>query len=75
VIFFQGLEDRVVPPAQAENMVAALRRRGIEAPLITFPGEQHGFRIKENISRALDTELAFYRQIFRIRSNFPIART
>jgi dipeptidyl aminopeptidase/acylaminoacyl peptidase len=66
VIFFQGLEDRVVPPAQAENMVAALRQRQIEAPLVTFPDEQHGFRRKENISRALDAELAFYRQIFRI---------
>jgi dipeptidyl aminopeptidase/acylaminoacyl peptidase len=69
VIFFQGLEDRVVPPAQAENMVAALRHRGIEAPLVTFPGEQHGFRRKENISRALDAELAFYRRIFRIAAD------
>jgi dipeptidyl aminopeptidase/acylaminoacyl peptidase len=65
VIFFQGLEDRVVPPAQAENMVAALRQRGIEAPLITFQGEQHGFRRKENVSRALNAELAFYRHVFR----------
>ncbi len=66
VIFFQGLQDRVVPPAQAENMVAALRSRGLAAPLVTFPDEQHGFRRKENISRALDAELAFYREVFRI---------
>jgi len=67
VIFFQGLQDRVVPPAQAENMVAALRRRGLVAPLVTFPDEQHGFRRKETIVRALSDELAFYREVFGIR--------
>jgi dipeptidyl aminopeptidase/acylaminoacyl peptidase len=66
VIFFQGLEDRVVPPAQAENMVQALRRRGLTAPLVTFPDEQHGFRRKETIVRALSAELAFYREVFAI---------
>jgi dipeptidyl aminopeptidase/acylaminoacyl peptidase len=66
VIFFQGLQDRVVPPAQAENMVAALRSRGLVAPLVLFPDEQHGFRRKENISRALVAELAFYREVFGI---------
>jgi dipeptidyl aminopeptidase/acylaminoacyl peptidase len=66
VIFFQGLQDRVVPPAQAENMVAALRGRGLVAPLVTFPDEQHGFRRKETIVRALSDELAFYREVFAI---------
>ena len=66
MIFFQGLQDRVVPPAQAENMVAALRSRGLVAPLVLFPDEQHGFRRKENISRALVAELAFYREVFGI---------
>jgi dipeptidyl aminopeptidase/acylaminoacyl peptidase len=66
VIFFQGLQDRVVPPAQAENMVQALRSRGIVAPLVTFPDEQHGFRRKETIVRALTDELAFYREVFGI---------
>jgi dienelactone hydrolase len=68
VIFFQGLQDRVVPPAQAENMVAALRSRGLVAPLVTFPDEQHGFRRKETIVRALSDELAFYREVFAIKA-------
>ena len=68
VIFFQGLQDRVVPPAQAENMVAALRSRGLAAPLVTFPDEQHGFRRKETIVRALGDELAFYREVFGIEA-------
>jgi len=75
VIFFQGLQDRVVPPAQAENMVAALRSRGLAAPLVLFPEEQHGFRRKESICRALAAELAFYRESFSIAaSEVPPAR-
>ena len=66
VIFFQGMQDRVVPPAQAEAMVQALRKRGLEAPLLLFPDEQHGFRRKETIVAALEAELAFYRKVFGI---------
>jgi dipeptidyl aminopeptidase/acylaminoacyl peptidase len=66
VIFFQGLQDRVVPPAQAQAMVAALRKRGLEAPLFLFPDEQHGFRRKETVVTALEAELAFYRKVFGI---------
>jgi dipeptidyl aminopeptidase/acylaminoacyl peptidase len=62
VAFFQGAEDRVVPPAQAEAMVVALRRRGIPCLYLLFDGEQHGFRRADNIKRALDAELYFYAQ-------------
>ncbi|MCU0519831.1 MAG: S9 family peptidase [Anaerolineae bacterium] len=64
VIFFQGLEDKVVPPAQAEEMVAALDRKGIPVAYLAFEGEQHGFRRADNIKRALDAELWFYGRIF-----------
>ena len=60
VIFFQGDEDKVVPPDQTERMVAALRARGIPAGYLLFSGEQHGFRKAANIKRALDAELYFY---------------
>ena len=60
VAFFQGAEDRVVPPEQAEVMVEALRRRGIPSLYLLFDGEQHGFRRADNIKRALDAELYFY---------------
>jgi dipeptidyl aminopeptidase/acylaminoacyl peptidase len=60
VAFFQGAEDRVVPPQQAEAMVAALRRRGIPCLYLLFDGEQHGFRRADNIKRALDAELYFF---------------
>jgi len=64
VIFFQGLEDRVVPPSQAEKMVKALRGKGLPVAYVTFEGEQHGFRQAANIKRALEAELYFYSRIF-----------
>jgi dipeptidyl aminopeptidase/acylaminoacyl peptidase len=64
VIFFQGLEDEVVPPRQAETMVKALDDKGIPVAYLPFEGEQHGFRRAENIKRALDAELYFYSRIF-----------
>ena len=64
VIFFQGLEDKVVPPNQARLMAASLARRGLEAPLHEFPGEGHGFRRQDTIHRVLELELAFYADVF-----------
>lgn len=64
VIFFQGLEDRVVPPDQTERMVSALRRRGVPVEYHAFPGEQHGFRQADTIRRCLEAELDFYRRVF-----------
>ncbi len=64
VIFFQGLEDKVVPPNQAEMMVEALRQKKLPVAYVTFEGEQHGFRQAKNIKRSLDGELYFYSQIF-----------
>jgi dipeptidyl aminopeptidase/acylaminoacyl peptidase len=64
IIFFQGLEDAVVPPNQAELMVAALRRKGLPVAYLTFEGEQHGFRRAETIQTVLRAELAFYGRVF-----------
>jgi dipeptidyl aminopeptidase/acylaminoacyl peptidase len=64
VIFFQGSEDKVVPPNQAEGMVAALRDKGIPVAYVAFDGEGHGFRQAANIQRALEGELAFYGRVF-----------
>jgi dipeptidyl aminopeptidase/acylaminoacyl peptidase len=64
VIFFQGLDDKVVPPNQAEVLFDALRRRGTPTAYVPFQGEQHGFRKAENICRALEAELYFLARIF-----------
>ncbi|MEE9157008.1 MAG: S9 family peptidase, partial [Gammaproteobacteria bacterium] len=64
VIFFQGLEDAVVLPNQAEQMVQALASKGLPVAYVPFAGEQHGFRRAENIKRAMDAELYFYGRVF-----------
>lgn len=64
VIFFQGLDDKVVPPNQAERMVDAMRARGVPAAYVTYPGEGHGFRRGENIRHSLEAELSFYGEVF-----------
>jgi len=64
MIFFQGLEDVIVPPNQAEMMVDALREKGIPVAYLAFEGEQHGFRKAETIHAVRSAELAFYGRIF-----------
>ena len=63
VIFFQGLDDLVVPPNQATRMVDALRRRGVPVAYVPFEGEQHGFRQASTIRRTLEAELFFYGRV------------
>ncbi len=64
VIFLQGADDKVVPPNQAEAMVDALDAKGIPVAYVLFEGEGHGFRKAGNVSRALESELAFYGRVF-----------
>ncbi len=64
-LFLQGLKDKVVPPNQAEAMVAALDKQKIPVAYVTFPEEGHGFRQAENIKRALEAELYFYSKVFQ----------
>lgn len=64
VIFFQGLEDKVVPPNQTDKMVEALRMKKIPVAYVAFADEAHGFRRAENIERALEAELCFYARLF-----------
>ncbi|RMF27960.1 MAG: S9 family peptidase, partial [Chloroflexi bacterium] len=72
IIFFQGAEDRVVPPEQAERMVEALRAKGLPVAYLLFEGEQHGFRRAEHIKRALDAELYFYSRVFSFDLADPV---
>ncbi|MGI8755330.1 MAG: alpha/beta hydrolase family protein [Acidimicrobiales bacterium] len=64
LIVLQGDEDEVVPPNQAEMIVAALAAKGIPHAYLLFEGEQHGFRQAANIVRALEAELWFYGRVF-----------
>jgi len=63
MILFQGLEDKVVPPSQAEEMVAALEEKGVPYAYVAYEGEQHGFRKAENVKRTSEAELYFYSRV------------
>jgi dipeptidyl aminopeptidase/acylaminoacyl peptidase len=76
VIFFQGLDDKVVPPDQAEKMVRALRAKKIPVAYVAFEGEQHGFRKADNLKRSLEAEFYFYSRVlsFELTENIaPVA--
>ncbi len=64
IIFFQGLEDKVVPPNQAEMMVKAIQAKGLKVSYITFTDEGHGFRQAANIQKAIEEEFYFYSEVF-----------
>ena len=73
IIFFQGLDDRIVPPNQAELMVDALDRRGLPVACLMFEGEGHGFRGADTIRRCLEAELLFYARVFGFEPADPLA--
>jgi dipeptidyl aminopeptidase/acylaminoacyl peptidase len=72
IILFQGLEDKVVPPNQAEMMYDAALKKGLPVAYVAFEGEQHGFRKAENIKRSLDGELYFYSKVFSFDLAEPV---
>ena len=73
LILFQGLDDKVVPPEQAELLFNAMRDKGLPVAYVPFAGEGHGFRRGDSITRALEAELSFYAQIFGFSLPEPIA--
>ena len=64
VLVLQGLEDRVVPPSQAEAIVAALEANGVPHAYLAFEGEGHGFRGSTAIRAAAEAELGFLGAVF-----------
>lgn len=67
MILFQGLDDKVVPPNQADLMVAALRAKGLPVACIMFAGEAHGFRQAGTVKTALEAHFYFLSRIFGFR--------
>jgi dipeptidyl aminopeptidase/acylaminoacyl peptidase len=74
MLVLQGADDEVVPPAQAELIVAALRERGVPHAYLLFEGEGHGFRKAENIVRSLEAELSFYLQVLGLEPGDPLPK-
>ena len=74
MLVLQGTEDRVVPPHQAELIVAALREHGVPHAYLLYEGEGHGFRRAENIVASLEAELSFYGQVLGFEPAGPLSR-
>ncbi len=72
VIFFQGLEDKIVLPNQSELMVEALRTKGVPVAYVAFADEQHGFRRAPNIEYMLHAELYFYSRVLGFELPDPV---
>jgi dipeptidyl aminopeptidase/acylaminoacyl peptidase len=66
VILFQGLDDKIVPPSQAEEFVAVCEQKKLPYAYVAFEGEQHGFRQEKNIRRTMEGELYFVSRIFEV---------
>ncbi len=74
MLVLQGADDKIVPPSQAELIVAALRERGIPHAYLLFEGEGHGFRKAETIVTSLEAELSFYAQILGFEPGDEVPR-
>ncbi|HEY7774702.1 MAG TPA: prolyl oligopeptidase family serine peptidase, partial [Marinagarivorans sp.] len=60
ILVAQGLDDKVVPPEQAELIVQAAKRKGVPVEYLPFSGEGHGFRQAGTIIELFTREHAFY---------------
>ena len=69
MIIFQGTEDKIVPPSQAEILAKGLRNKKIPYSLVMYEGEQHGFRQSKNIKASLESELFFYSKVLGFETN------
>jgi dipeptidyl aminopeptidase/acylaminoacyl peptidase len=65
IIVFQGQDDKVVPQAQSDAIVEALKRNGVPHEYHLYPGEGHGFRKPETIEH-------FYKAVERFLKEYVI---
>ena len=63
LIIFQGLDDKVVPPAQSEAFRDVCVEKGIKHQYFAFEGEGHGFRKASSIITAHEAELTFFGEV------------
>jgi dipeptidyl aminopeptidase/acylaminoacyl peptidase len=63
VLLLQGLDDKIVPPSQAERFRDALVAKGLKHAYLAYEGESHGFRRSSTIISATEAELSFYGQV------------
>ncbi len=65
IFIAQGLDDKVVPPSQAELIVNAAKTKGIPVTYLPFEGEGHGFRLPTTLKTLFEQELLFYQSLLQ----------
>ncbi len=68
MIIFQGSDDKVVPPENSREMAEILKKKGIHHEYYEYPGEDHGFRKKENLIDSLEKESLFFKNILNAKN-------
>jgi len=63
LIIFQGLDDKIVLPAQSEAFRDVCVNKGIKHRYIAYEGEGHGFRKASSIIDAIESEMTFYGEV------------
>ncbi len=63
LIIFQGLDDKVVPPAQSEAFRDVCVSKGIKHEYHAFEGEGHGFQKASSIITSYESEMKFYGEV------------
>ncbi len=71
LLIFQGMQDKIVPPEQAQDMFQAVKRKGAPVACVTYANESHGFRDAATIAHMLESELQFYARLFHFTLPSP----
>ena len=69
VFVYQGVRDPVTPQHEADQIVAALRRRGIPVEYMLIANEGHGVTRRENLIAYLAGRIASSRSTSRSRDD------
>ncbi len=64
ILVAQGLDDKIVPPSQAQLIVEAAQKKGVAVKYLAFAGEGHGFRQSATLIALFEAEQQFYTDTF-----------
>jgi dipeptidyl aminopeptidase/acylaminoacyl peptidase len=67
MLVMQGANDPRVPQSESDQVVAGIRRNGVEVWYVVFADEGHGFRKKANNDLRHEIETVFLRERFGLR--------
>ncbi|MEU6628800.1 amino acid adenylation domain-containing protein [Streptomyces parvus] len=73
-LLFQGSDDPICPPSQAERFLAGVREDVAPHQHLVFEGERHGFKRGTTITECVEAELNMYRSAFGVTEGSGVER-